>query len=85
MNERKSPTGSSSTELPSIASLKSDLQEAMDDFCDAFVFIETAIKALDTDSDQPFPELPVLQHGMQAVEAAYDKLDRIAMKLQQPH
>lgn len=57
----------------------------MGDFCDAFVFIETAVKALDADSDRTFPELPVLQHGMRAVEAAYDKLDRIAVKLQQQH
>lgn len=84
MSERKSPTGSSSVEALSMASLRSELQEVMGDFCDAFVFIETVIKALD-DSDRAFPELPVLQYGMHAVEAAYNKLDLIAVKLQQQH
>jgi hypothetical protein len=83
MNDRKSSTGNSTVEAPAIASLKADLEEVMGDFCDAFVFIETAVKALDADSDRTFPELPVLQHGMRVVEAAYDKLDRIVLNLQQ--
>jgi len=82
MSERKPPNGVPSKQFRPSASPKADLEEVMEDFSGAFVFIETVINALDADSDRAFPELPVLQHGMQALDAAYDKLDLITSKLQ---
>ena len=63
MSERKLPIRNAGGEVPSVNSLNAELQEAMGDFCDAFVFIETALRALDADRDRTFPELPYFSMG----------------------